>query len=82
MTIATRLGGNVDFEMLAHEAGVRPILRRSEPMIGPLGKGGWMFNGLGSKGSLLGPGMARRLAEWICEGIEPEVSMRYRHQRQ
>ncbi len=81
MTIATRLGGNADFEILAHEAGVRPILRRSEPMIGPLDNGGWMFNGLGSKGSLLAPGMARRLADWICEGIEPEEGRRYRHQR-
>lgn len=82
MTIARRLGGGADIEMLAHEAGVRPILRRSEPMIGPLDNGGWMFNGLGSKGSLLAPGMARRLADWICEGIEPEEGMRYRHQRQ
>ncbi|MCU0776251.1 MAG: FAD-binding oxidoreductase [Akkermansiaceae bacterium] len=81
MAIARRLGGNADIGILAHEAGVRPILRRSEPMIGPLDMGGWMFNGLGSKGSLLAPGMARRLAEWICQGIGPEVGMRYRHQR-
>lgn len=77
MAIARRLGGNADFEILAHEAGVRPILRRSEPWIGPLGNGDWMFNGLGSKGSLSAPGMARRLAEWICDGTEPEEWMRY-----
>lgn len=77
MGIAHRLGGYGDFEILAHEAGVRPILRRSEPMIGPLGNGDWMFNGLGSKGSLFAPGMARRLAGWICEDIEPEVETRW-----
>ncbi len=78
MTIARRLGGNVDCELLAHEAGIRPILRRSEPLIGPLGNGDWMFNGLGSKGSLSAPSMARRLADWIHEGIQPEDGMIFR----
>jgi len=76
MAIATRLGGNADFELLAHEAGVRPILRRSEPLIGPLENGDWIFNGLGSKGSIFAPGMARRLARWVCEGSEPEPETR------
>jgi glycine/D-amino acid oxidase-like deaminating enzyme len=69
--IAMKLGG-ADFEIIAHEAGVRPILRRSEPLIGPMSEGGWMFNGLGSKGSLYAPGMARRLALWMLDGQEPE----------
>ncbi len=68
---AMRLGGDTDFQIIAHEAGVRPILRRSEPVIGPLGNGSWMFNGLGSKGSLTAPYMARRLARWMCDGIAP-----------
>jgi glycine oxidase len=69
--IAAKLGGP-DFEIVAHEAGVRPILRRSEPLIGPVKEGGWMFNALGSKGSLYAPGMAARLAAWLTEGREPE----------
>ncbi|MGL4400217.1 MAG: NAD(P)/FAD-dependent oxidoreductase [Luteolibacter sp.] len=69
--IARRLGGET-FEVVDHETGVRPILRRSQPFIGPLADGGWMFNALGSKGSLYAPGMARRLAEWLIDGIEPE----------
>lgn len=77
MAIASRLGGDDDFEVTAHEAGVRPILRRSEALIGPLDGGDWMFNALGSKGSLFAPGMARRLACWIHDGIEPENPMRY-----
>jgi glycine oxidase len=68
--IARRLGGD-DFEVIGHEAGVRPILRRSQPLIGPVGND-WMINGLGSKGSLYAPGMARRLAGWMMDGIEPE----------
>ena len=77
MAVAQKLGGNDGFEVIAHEAGVRPILRRSEALIGPLGGGDWMFNALGSKGSLFAPGMARRLARWICDNIEPENSVRY-----
>lgn len=69
--IASRLGGEV-FEVVGHVAGVRPILRRSQPLIGPLADGGWMFNALGSKGSLYAPGMARRLADWLIAGTEPE----------
>lgn len=69
--IATGLGGT-DFGILAHEAGVRPILRRSEPLIGPLADGSWFFNGLGSKGTLYAPGCARRLADWLLDGIEPD----------
>lgn len=63
LSIARRLGSWGDVEVIAHEAGIRPILRRSEALIGPLGDGNWMFNGLGSKGALFAPGMARRLAD-------------------
>lgn len=77
-TIATRLGGT-DFEILAHEAGVRPIVRRSQPLIGPVPKGCWIFNGLGSKGSLYAPGVARRLADWLVDGIEPDSALDLRN---
>lgn len=80
MNIVRRLGGG-DFEVLSHEAGIRPILRRSEPLIGPTGDGNWMFNGLGSKGSLYAPGMARRLTSWLLDGreTEPELDFRVFH---
>ena len=73
-----RLLGGADFEVIAHEAGVRPIVRKSQPVIGPLDDGRIVFNGLGSKGSLYAPGVARRLAEWIGEGgeIDPELDVR------
>jgi glycine oxidase len=69
--IAARLGGE-GFQVIDHTAGIRPILRRSQPLIGPMPEGGWMFNALGSKGSLYAPGMSQRLAEWLIDGVEPE----------
>jgi glycine oxidase len=72
--IAGKLGGS-NFEVIAHEAGVRPIMRRSQPMIGPRPQGGWMFNGLGSKGSLYAPSVADRLAKWLIDGIEPDSDL-------
>jgi glycine oxidase len=76
-TIIRKLGG-ADFTVTAHEAGVRPILRRSEPLVGPLPCGAWMLNGLGSKGSLYAPGMARRLAAWMLDGeaVDPAMDIR------
>ncbi|NJM36954.1 MAG: FAD-binding oxidoreductase [Akkermansiaceae bacterium] len=75
--IASRLGGST-FEVISHEVGIRPILRRSQPMIGPLMNGGWVFNALGSKGSLYAPGMANRLANWLLDGVEPEAEVDFR----
>lgn len=76
--IATRLGGEI-FEVIDHVAGIRPILRRSQPLIGPMPDGSWMFNALGSKGSLYAPGMARRLADWIAGGAAPEAELDIRN---
>ncbi len=63
-----------DFTLLAHEAGIRPIIRRSQPLIGRIGDD-WIFNGLGSKGSLYAPGAARRMAEAIVDGREIEAEL-------
>jgi len=68
--IAAKLA-DADFSIIAHQAGIRPILRRSEPLIGPLPSGHWFFNGLGSKGSLHAPATARILTDWLTEGTEP-----------
>jgi glycine oxidase len=68
--IAAKLGGG-DFEVTGHVAGIRPILRRSQPLVGKCASGDWLFNGLGSKGTLYAPGMAAMLADWILDGIRP-----------
>ena len=69
--IAENLGGR-DFEIIAHVAGIRPILRRSQPLIGKNKRGDWIFNALGSKGTLYAPGMATLLADWIIDGAAPD----------
>jgi glycine/D-amino acid oxidase-like deaminating enzyme len=73
-----RLLGGPEFEVTAHEAGVRPIVRTSQPLIGPLADGRVVFNGLGSKGSLYAPGVARHLAAWLRSGgeLDPELDVR------
>jgi glycine/D-amino acid oxidase-like deaminating enzyme len=70
--IAAKLGGG-DFDIIDHVAGIRPILRRSQPLIGRGAAGDWVFNGLGSKGTLYAPGMAAMLADWILDGIRPST---------
>lgn len=58
------------FEIISHDAGIRPIIRKSQPVIGLLGAGGdWMFNGLGSKGSLYAPGVSAQLMNFILHGV-------------
>ena len=70
------LGGE-DFEVVGHEAGIRPIVRKSQPVIGPLEDGRVVFNGLGSKGSLYAPGVAARLNAWLEEecGLDPRFDI-------
>lgn len=62
-------------EVIDHQAGIRPILRRSEPLIGPHPDGGWAFNALGSKGSLYAPGVARQLTTWLLQNQEPDPDL-------
>ena len=70
--IAKKLGGD-DFQLVEHVAGIRPILRRSQPLIGKNAAGNWIFNGLGSKGSLYAPKMAKMLADWIHDEVVPSA---------
>lgn len=77
MAIAAALADE-NFEVVGHEVGIRPILRRSDPLLARLPAGDWLFNGLGSKGSLYAPGTAARLTDWILDNIEPPVEYLYR----
>ncbi len=70
--IAIKLGG-AEFQVVEHVAGIRPILRRSQPLIGKNAAGNWIFNGLGSKGSLYAPKMASMLVDWIFDGVVPDA---------
>ena len=54
--------------LVKHEAGVRPILRQSQPVIGELECGDWIFNGLGSKGGIYAPRTAAYLVDHLLKG--------------
>ncbi|NIP93870.1 MAG: FAD-binding oxidoreductase [Akkermansiaceae bacterium] len=68
---------NLPYEVVEHVAGVRPIVRNSQPVIGrhPEEESLLIFNGLGSKGVLFAPGVAERLARHLCEGTEIEEGL-------
>jgi glycine/D-amino acid oxidase-like deaminating enzyme len=68
--IAAKLGGP-GFGGIAHVAGIRPVLRRSQPLVGRDDAGDWFLNGLGSKGTLYAPGMAGMLVDWLLDGVRP-----------
>ncbi|MEO0414550.1 MAG: FAD-binding oxidoreductase [Verrucomicrobiota bacterium] len=58
-----------DFEIIDHQAAARPVIRRGIPSLGaiPNKPGGFVFNGLGSKGSLVGPYYAKMLADYLID---------------
>ena len=60
---------DLPYEVLEHRAGVRPIVRCSQPVIGKISqKNGYMMNGLGSKGVLYAPRVANLLLDTVFEG--------------
>lgn len=60
------------YEILDHQAGVRPTTRDRRPFLGehPTQKGNFIFNGLGSKGVMIAPFYANHLISHIFEGKE------------
>jgi FAD dependent oxidoreductase. len=70
-----------EFRVLSHKAGVRPTAHDRKPVMGVLPDNLQIgiFNGLGSKGVLLGPYFAHQLAEFLTGKstfINPEVDVR------
>lgn len=70
---------DLDFSIRSHVAGVRPIVRNSEPVIGchPSKENLYLINGLGSKGCLYGPTVARQLVELLLDGkpVDPQLDV-------
>jgi glycine/D-amino acid oxidase-like deaminating enzyme len=56
-----------DFEIITHFAGVRPTVRDRRPLVGthPIHKQIHVLNGLGTRGVMLGPAMAKALYDAI-----------------
>lgn len=61
-----------DFEVLEHYAGVRPTVKDRKPMLGshPVYKNLHLLNGLGTRGVMLAPSMAKMLFEHIENQVE------------
>ena len=75
------------FEILSQKAGIRPTMHDRKPVIGLLPDNPQIgiFNGLGSKGVLLGPYFAKQFADFLTGNstfLHPEVDIkRYYKQR-
>lgn len=56
-----------DFEVVNHLAGIRPTVKDRRPMLGthPIHKNMYLLNGLGTRGVMLAPAMAKMLYEHI-----------------
>ena len=58
---------NCDFEIVSHFAGVRPTVKDRRPLIGTHSSSNFIhiLNGLGTRGVMLGPAMAKALFDSI-----------------
>lgn len=67
------------FEIIGHESGVRPIVTERRPIIGVHREFPQLaiFNGLGSKGSLLAPLVASQLVEHLLDGSPIDSELDY-----
>lgn len=67
------------FEVVEQKAGVRPSTKSRRPILGqhPKHAGLFIFNGLGTKGTSLGPYFAQMMAEHLVNGREimPDVAI-------
>ncbi|RZJ73486.1 FAD-dependent oxidoreductase [Flavobacterium sp.] len=63
---------NVDFEVIDQKAGIRPTVKDRKPMVGthPIHPNFHILNGLGTRGVMLGPTMAKLLYDAIESGAE------------
>tara|TARA_R110000868_G_scaffold112_5_gene1148 strand:- start:18240 stop:19286 length:1047 start_codon:yes stop_codon:yes gene_type:complete len=66
-----------DFEIVEHFAGVRPTVKDRRPLVGTHAdyKSMHILNGLGTRGVMLGPAMAKALFENIEEGIPLDTAI-------
>ncbi len=69
----------VPFEITGHRAGVRPATQDRRPFLGlqPKHPQLGIFNGFGSKGVMMGPWLANRMADYLCGRtvLEPEYDI-------
>lgn len=68
-----------DFEIVEHYAGIRPTVKDRRPLLGvhPTFKNLLLLNGMGTRGVMLAPSMAKMLFEFIenNEPLHPQVNI-------
>ncbi|MCB9225010.1 MAG: FAD-dependent oxidoreductase [Crocinitomicaceae bacterium] len=68
------------FEVIQHDAGIRPTVSDRRPFLGthPKNKKLHVFNGLGTKGVMIAPFYAEQMANYLCLGkvIDEDVDVR------
>jgi glycine oxidase len=71
--------GSFDYELSDHKAGIRPTTLDRRPIIGqhPDFKHLYLFNGLGAKGYLIAPLLAKEFVDYLIfdEPLDPEVNL-------
>ncbi|OAB27927.1 Glycine/D-amino acid oxidase [Flavobacterium fryxellicola] len=69
-----------DFDIIAHFAGVRPTVKDRRPLVGTLENQNaiHILNGLGTRGVMLGPAMAKELFDYIeyQAPLDPAIDIR------
>jgi len=70
---------SLPFKVVGHDAGVRPIIHRSQPVVGldPTCQQIGFFNGLGSKGVITAPSVGEHFASFLTGefALAPELSL-------
>lgn len=63
------------YEIVAHEAGIRPTVNDRRPLIGrhPNYPEMYVLNGFGTRGILMGPSLADSLLDLMYSGKEPDI---------
>lgn len=56
------------YRIVEHIAGVRPNVKDRKPLMGQLEEGLYLFNGLGSRGVLMAPRLARLFTDFLLDG--------------
>ena len=66
-----------DYQITDHEAGIRPTVRDRRPILGrhPEWENLVVFNGLGTKGIMLGPYFAEQLVDFLETGTKIDVEV-------
>jgi glycine oxidase len=80
-----RVLGNFTYDIIDQQVGVRPTVLDRRPILGAHRtiKNMYLFNGLGTKGYLMAPTLARELTDFMFEGkpLDKEISIQRFYQK-